>query len=96
MHFWYDNGHNLLGGIGQLDIPTEDDRQIKSNLNPAFSPCCHISEPSLVVAQGPGFWMGSAIEAYAKIGDVDAIAALGEEYPPLPLYQVDMKFYFIV
>jgi hypothetical protein len=28
-HFWYENGHNLLGGTGQQDAPGTEDIQIK-------------------------------------------------------------------
>ena len=35
-HFWYDNGHDILGGAGQLVAPTNLDIQIKSKSTSAF------------------------------------------------------------
>ena len=35
-HFWYDNGHNLLGGDGQPEAPTSEDIQIKVRCEAAF------------------------------------------------------------
>jgi hypothetical protein len=35
-HFWYENGHNLLGGTGQPQAPTSDDIQIKVRSMSAF------------------------------------------------------------
>lgn len=35
-HFWYDNGHDLLGGAGQPNAPTNVDIQIKSKSTSAF------------------------------------------------------------
>jgi hypothetical protein len=35
-HFWYDNGHNLLGGDGQPEAPTSEDIQIKVRCESAF------------------------------------------------------------
>lgn len=35
-HFWYDNGHNLLGGDGQPKAPTSEDIQIKVRAESAF------------------------------------------------------------
>lgn len=35
-HFWYDNGHGLLGGADQPDCPVAADLQIKSRATSAF------------------------------------------------------------
>ena len=35
-HFWYDNGHTLLGGGGQPNAPTSTDLQIKTKSTSAF------------------------------------------------------------
>lgn len=35
-HFWFDNGHNLLGGEGQPKCPTSADIQIKTKSKSAF------------------------------------------------------------
>lgn len=36
MHFWYENGHTLLGGDGQPQAPDENDLQIKFKATSAF------------------------------------------------------------
>lgn len=36
MHFWFDNGHNLLGGAGQPEAPLNADIQIKTKSTSAF------------------------------------------------------------
>ena len=36
MHFWYDNGHDLLGAAGQPTAPTSTDIQIKTKSTSAF------------------------------------------------------------
>lgn len=36
MHYWFDNGHNLLGGAGQEEAPSNRDIQIKTKSTSAF------------------------------------------------------------
>jgi hypothetical protein len=36
MHYWFDNGHNSLGGAGQPEAPTSSDIQIKVKSTSAF------------------------------------------------------------